>query len=171
MPEPLATRTAFRGGWLRVDIERWPGHAPYEVVHLHDAAAVLPVTHGGDVLLVKQFRPPVRRTLTEIPAGKLDVGGEDARSCAARELLEETGFRHETIEFLAGYYSSGGSTDEYVHLFLARTRAEPETDPEEGIELLRVPFDRMVAAARGGKVRDAKTAMAPLLAPSRVAMP
>ena len=83
-------------------------------------------------------------------------------------LFEETGFRHETIEFLGGFYSSAGSTDEYVHLFWATTASAAEGQPEAGIELLKIPFDRMVVAARAGKVRDAKTAIALLLAPSRI---
>ena len=74
---------------------------------------------------MKQFRPPVRQTLTEIPAGLLDVDGEDALTCAARELFEETGYRHREIEFLGGYYASAGFTDEYVHLFWARRRPSP----------------------------------------------
>ena len=112
MPEPSHTRTAYQGGWVRVDVEEWPGVGSYEVVRRHDAAAVLALTPGGDVLLVRQFRPPVRQQLVEIPAGLLDVEGEDAVSCASRELFEETGFRHESIEFLGGFYSSAGSSDE-----------------------------------------------------------
>lgn len=54
-----------------------------------------------------------------------------------------------------------------VHLFLARTEAEPVGTPEAGIELLRKPFQEMVWAARAGRVRDAKTALALLLASAR----
>lgn len=168
MPEPSHTRTAYQGGWVRVDVEEWPGVGSYEVVRRHDAAAVLALTPGGDVLLVRQFRPPVRQQLVEIPAGLLDVEGEDAVSCASRELFEETGFRHESIEFLGGFYSSAGSTDEYVHLFLAAAAATADGEPEAGIELVTIPFERMVAAARRGKVRDAKTAIALLLAPGHI---
>ena len=120
---------------------------------------------------MKQFRPAVRQTLTEIPAGLLDVDGEDALTCAARELFEETGYRHREIEFLGGYYASAGFTDEYVHLFWARTDAEPEGEAEDGIEVIRMPFAQMVDAARAGKVRDAKTALALLLAAGRPSLP
>jgi ADP-ribose pyrophosphatase len=163
---PDASETAYQGDFVQVDVESWPDIGRYEVVKRRDAAGVLAVTPQGDVLLVKQFRPPIRQELTEIPAGLLDVEGEDALTCAARELLEETGYRHETIEFLAGFYSSAGSSDEYVHLFVARTGSEPVGEPEAGIQVLRLPFDQMVAAARAGKVRDAKTAIALLLARS-----
>jgi ADP-ribose pyrophosphatase len=99
------------------------------------------------------------------------VDGEDALTCAARELLEETGYRHREIEFLGGYYASAGFTDEHVHLFWARTDAEPESEAEDGIEVIRMPFTQMVDAAREGKVRDAKTALALLLAAGRPSLP
>jgi 8-oxo-dGTP pyrophosphatase MutT (NUDIX family) len=63
------------------------------------------------------------------------VAGEDALTCAGRELFEETGYRHVEIEFLGGYYASAGFCDEYVHVFWARTTAEPEGRPESGIEV------------------------------------
>lgn len=167
MPEPTSSDRAFDGRYLAVDVEDWPGIGRYEVVRRPGAAAVLPVTVTGDVLLVRQFRPPVRDALVEVPAGLLDVEGEDALSCAARELREETGYTHETIEFLGGCYASAGLTDEYVHLFWARTSPEPVSEPEPGIELVRRPFAAMVAAARAGRVRDAKTALALLMAAGR----
>ncbi len=171
MTEPLGIRPAFAGHVVHLDIEDWEGHPPYEVVHHPGAAAVLALTPDDDVILVKQFRPPVRQVLTEIPAGLLDVDGEDAITCASRELFEETGYRHDVIEFLGGYYASAGFTDEYVHLFRARAQAEPVGTPEDGIEVVLQPFERMVAAARGGRVRDAKTALALLLAAGRTSLP
>jgi 8-oxo-dGTP pyrophosphatase MutT (NUDIX family) len=167
MPEPIGTRRVFAGAFVAVDVEDWPDLGSWEVVRHPSAAAVLPVTPSGDAVLVKQFRPPARQALTEIPAGLLDVEGEDALSCAARELFEETGYRHETIEFLGGTYSSAGLTDEYVHLFWARTADRPEAEPERGIEVVHVPVDRIVEAARSGAVRDAKTALAVLLFAAR----
>jgi ADP-ribose pyrophosphatase len=161
--EPRSSRRVFQGRYVAVDVESWPDVGDYEVVRRVGAAAVLPITPAGEVLLVRQLRPPVRDVLTEIPAGLLDVEGEDALTCAARELREETGFGHETIEFLGGYYSTAGLTDEYVHLFWARTSDEPGGDPEPGIELVRRPLDEMIAAAGAGRVRDAKTALALLL--------
>jgi len=128
---------------------------------------VLPVTPDGDVMLVRQLRPAVRDVLTEIPAGMLDVRGEDAATCAARELFEETGFRHQSIEFLGGVYVSPGTTNHYVHLFWALTEHEPAGTPEAGIELLREPLEMMLSSARAGRIRDAKTALALLLLEAR----
>jgi 8-oxo-dGTP pyrophosphatase MutT (NUDIX family) len=138
---------------------------------VHHAAAVLPLLPDDRVLLVHQFRPAVRQVLAEIPAGLLDVEGEDAITTAGRELFEETGYRHSAIEFLGGYYPSAGSLDQYVHLFWARVAPEPAGPVEEGIELRSEPFDRMVAAARGGRVRDGMTALALLMAAGRPSLP
>jgi ADP-ribose pyrophosphatase len=164
--EPRSSREGFAGRLIRVEVESWDGH-DFEVVRHPGAAAVLPVTPDGDVLLVRQFRPAIRRTLMEIPAGVLDVDGEDPLGCAARELFEETGYRYRSLEFLGGIYTSAGFADEYIHLFEAWTDDRPEGTPEEGIEMLRRPLDEMVAAARAGRVRDAKTAVALLLAGAR----
>lgn len=167
MSEPVGSRALFEGRWVRVDEEEWPGIGAWEVVRTPGAAGVLPITPEGDALLVRQFRPPVRHVVTEIPAGLLDVEGEDARTCAARELFEETGFRHASLEFLTGFHPSAGHSAEFVHLFLARTRSEPEADPEEGIELVRLPFADILEEARAGRIEDVKTALALLLAAAR----
>jgi ADP-ribose pyrophosphatase len=164
--EPVPTREAYRGRIIRVEVQSRPG-GDYDIVRHPGAAAVLALTPEGDVLLVRQLRPAIGQMLVEIPAGLLDRPEEDALTCAARELLEETGYRHRTIEFLGGCFSSAGFSDEYVHLFLATTDAEPEAPPEDGIEVLREPLEKMVAAARAGRIRDVKTALALLLADAR----
>lgn len=171
MPEPLSARIAYQGDYVRVDVEHWPGLEPWEIVRRHDATAVLPVTPDDHVVLVRQFRPAVRQVMTEVPAGILDVDGEDALTAAARELVEETGYRHAAIEFLGGVYPTVGSSDEYVHVFWARTEAAPSGPVEAGIELVLEPLGRMIDAARSGRVRDAKTALALLMAAGRPPLP
>jgi ADP-ribose pyrophosphatase len=166
--EPVSEELVFDGAIFTVHREIWPdAEHPYDVVRHVGAAAVLPFTPGGDVILVRQRRPAIRQALVEIPAGLLDQREEDALSCAARELFEETGYRHTEIEFLGGVYTTAGFSDEYVHLFWARIQAEPEAEPEPGIELVRRPFGEMLAAAGSGRIRDAKTSLALLLAEAR----
>jgi ADP-ribose pyrophosphatase len=166
--EPERVETAFDGAIFTVERLRLPGtERPYEVVRHPGAAAVLPITPDGHVILVEQLRPAIGQTLVEIPAGLLDRPDEDALACATRELLEETGYRHVSIRSLGGIFTTAGFSDEYVHLFLADTEPDPVAEPEDGIALVRRPFGDMVSAARAGRVRDAKTALALLLADAR----
>jgi ADP-ribose pyrophosphatase len=167
--QPDWSEVVYEGPVFTVSRERWPDlDRLYDVVRHVGAVGVLPLTPDGDVLLVRQFRPPVRASLVEIPAGLLDVNGEDPAACASRELLEETGYRATTIEPLGDALTTAGFSDELVHLFWARTEPEPVGLPEAGIEVLRRPLAEMVAAARAGLVPDAKTALALLMVEGRI---
>jgi len=164
--EPAASRQVFRGRWVRVDEEDWPA-GTWEVVRPLDAACVLPITPDGDVILVRQFRAAARRPILEIPAGLLDVEGEQPIDCAARELYEETGYRHDSIELLARVLPSPGFSTERIHVHVATTKHGPEGEPEDGIEIVRRPFVEAVEETRAGRIEDAKTALALLLSASR----
>ena len=93
---PEESRIDFRGRYLEAVVERWSGRE-YEFVRRigpagAGAVGVLALTSTEDVLLVRQFREPVRREMLEIPAGLRDVEGETPEECARRELVEETGY-------------------------------------------------------------------------------
>lgn len=150
-----------------MDHEIWPAIGERDVVRVFDAAAVLPLTPDDDVLLIRQFRPAVRKDVVEIPAGLLDEPGETPDGCAARELFEETGFRPTSVTKLCEIHPSPGSLTERVHLFLAETDAAATREPERGIQVVRTPFPQAVAEARAGRIEDAKTALALLLADAR----
>jgi ADP-ribose pyrophosphatase len=170
LPQPLGSRTVFEGRWIRVDEERWEQlGGPWEIVRRRndDAAAVLALTPSNEVILVRQFRAAIRREIEEIPAGLLESEDDDPELRVVSELREETGYAHESIERLGGCYPSPGSWTEFVHLFLARTGGEPEDEPETGITVVLRPFHEAVADARAGRVEDAKTALALLLADAR----
>jgi ADP-ribose pyrophosphatase len=166
LPEPESVREVFRGKLLRVDVESWPV-GEREVVHHPGACAVIALTPNGDVLLVRQMRETVRKVVLEIPAGIFDVDGEDARACAARELLEETGYRVTKLEHLVRVYTSPGFTDERIELFMAEAELEAGATGEEGIELVRMPLDEALALVREGRIRDLKTIAGLLLARDR----
>src|SRR3954454_9743621 len=135
--EPDSSEVVHRGPLVELARERWPGtDTEYDIVRHPGAAAVLPVTPDGDVILIRQFRHAIRDDLVEIPAGLLDVDGEDALTAAARELHEETGYRHQTIEFLGGIYTSAGFSNEIVHLCYAGTQDAAAWDAKEGITFL-----------------------------------
>lgn len=163
-PEPRSSRRVFDGKLLKVDVEQWPD-AEREVVKHPGACAVVAITPEGDVLLVKQFRESVREELLEIPAGILEED-ESPEECAAREVLEETGYRATKLEQLGTVYSSPGFTDERIDLFIAE--GEPERNPSEGsVVLVRMPLAEAVSAIQRGEVRDAKSVVGLWLASRR----
>ena len=164
--DPRSAREVFRGKLLRVEVESWPV-GEREVVRHPGACAVVALTTDGDVLLVRQMREAIRQVVLEIPAGIFDIDGEDAGTCAARELLEETGHRATKLEHLAQVYTSPGFTDERIELFLAE--AEPATDAsgEDSVEVVRMPFDEALVMVKNGQIQDLKTMAGLLLARDR----
>ena len=92
----LSHRTAWDGGWLRVEVEQvaFPDGREAEMFRVRHpgAAAIVPVNDDGQVLLLRQYRHAIARWVLEIPAGKID-DGEEVAAGAARELEEETGYR------------------------------------------------------------------------------
>ena len=106
---------------------------------------IVPLTEQGEVILVGQFRPPQGRVVWELPAGLMDVEGENAITCARRELLEETGYEAGTIQLLAEGAVSSGLSNEYAHVFLAqdcRRVSEERGVGGEEIELRLIPLSR-----------------------------
>ena len=142
------------------------GHTTYrEVVEHVDGVAVLPLDGRNNVLTVTQYRYVFGKTLLEIPAGKLDPGEEPAVG-ALRELKEETGAVPDTFLPLGRIIPAPGCYSEVLHLFLARGLHMEEQclDPDEFLNVERIPFDEMVHRCLTGEIEDAKTVAAVLKA-------
>ncbi|WP_028266673.1 NUDIX domain-containing protein [Arthrobacter sp. MA-N2] len=125
------------------------------------AVAVLPMNVDGEVLLLKQYRHPVGMDLWEIPAGLLDIAGEDFVVGAARELAEEADLTAATWNVLADFFNSPGSSSEAIRIYLARGLGDvPEserhirTEEEAEIELVWVPLDEAVSAVLEGRLHN-----------------
>ncbi|GAA4833736.1 NUDIX hydrolase [Luteimicrobium xylanilyticum] len=132
-----------------------------EIVDHPGAVAVVALDDDGRVLLLRQYRHPVRRELWEVPAGLLDVAGEPADVAAARELGEEADLRAARWDVLVDYYTSPGGSSEALRVFLARDlSAVPDAerhvreDEERDIELRWVALDDAVDAVLGGAVHN-----------------
>lgn len=129
------------------DIPEAPGLTREYLEH-PGAVAVLGLDARGRVLVVRQYRHPVRARLWELPAGILDVDGEEPLAAARRELAEETD--HEAAEWhlLLDLYPSPGSLSESVRVYLARGLASlppAEREAEEaGIEAEWIDLDALV---------------------------
>ncbi|MBW9204939.1 NUDIX hydrolase [Mumia sp. zg.B17] len=135
-----------------------------------DAVGVVALDDQGRVLLLEQYRHPVRERLVELPAGLLDIEGESAADAAARELAEETDLVASEWSHLVTLRSSPGFTDERVEVYLAQgleavaddARTE-RLDEEADMTSVWVPLGDAVAAVLDGRITNA-LAVAGLLA-------
>ncbi|MFP4474065.1 MAG: NUDIX hydrolase [Desulfatibacillaceae bacterium] len=144
-------------------------HAALEVVRHPGAAAIVPLTEGNDVLLLKQYRHAAGGYIWEIPAGTLEES-ETALACAKRELVEETGHSSEVWEELTTIIPSPGYGDERITIFLARGLAngiDLDLDTDEVLEVHTIPLKRALEMVRSGEISDAKTVCGLFLASLR----
>ncbi|MEV0108024.1 NUDIX hydrolase [Nocardia sp. NPDC050799] len=154
---------------LRVDRVEMPDGrvVEREVVEHHGAVAVVALDDDGRVVLIRQYRHPLGERLLELPAGLIDIQGEDPLEAARRELAEETGLAARDWSVLVDVALSPGFTDEALRVYLARglsdtERPAPEHE-EADLELVRMPVAEAVRAALAGTIVNA-TAVAGLLA-------
>ncbi|MDQ0691667.1 NUDIX hydrolase [Arthrobacter sp. W4I7] len=125
------------------------------------AVAILPMNNDGEILLLKQYRHPVGMDLWEIPAGLLDVEGEEFQAGAARELAEEADLAAGTWNVLADVFNSPGSSSEAIRIYLARDLTEvphherhERTDEEAEIEFHWINLDDAVESVLAGRLHN-----------------
>lgn len=130
------------------------------VVRHPGAVAIVPLV-GRDVVLIRQYRAPINRSILEIPAGKLDVPDEDREVAAHRELEEEVGLRAASLHLIASVYTAPGFTDERIWIYLAEdvveVGAKPHGAEEEVAEVVRLPIAELGARLAANEFEDAKT--------------
>lgn len=172
------SRVVYEGRLSRVRIDRVrlpDGETVEREVTEHPSAvAVVPLDLQGRLVLLRQYRQPVGAELLEIPAGILDVAGEDPVDAARRELAEEVRLHSEELDPLVTFHNSAGWTEERTTVYLAsacRPAPAPEGFTPEGEELhmrvVRMPFEEALARAERGEVTDAKTLVGILMAARR----
>lgn len=130
-----------------------------EYVDHPGAAAVIAIDDEGRMLLIQQYRHPIRHRDWEVPAGLLDVAGEPPMATAQRELAEEADLVAASWQPLVSIFTTPGGNDEVVHLFLARgLSAAPEVhereDEEADIRLEWVSVDEVISGVLDGSLRN-----------------
>lgn len=140
--------------------------ATREVIRHVGAVGVIPVTDDGKVIVERQFRYPLNRVITEIPAGKLDSFTEDRLSAAKRELEEETGYAAKEWIDMGDYYPTPAYCDERITLYLAKGLAlgQRHLDEDEFLNFEAVPLETLVEQVMDGTITDGKTQVAILKA-------
>lgn len=130
------------------------------VVRHPGAVAVVPVD-GDDVVLIRQYRAPIGKSIVEIPAGKLDVAGEDLVDAARRELEEEVGLQAADLELVASMWTAPGFTDEKMWIYVARNltavAARPHGVEEQHADVVRLPVADLPDLLKANHFEDAKT--------------
>lgn len=133
--------------------------ATREVIRHVGAVAIVPITDDGKVIVERQFRYPLNRVVTEIPAGKLNCKSEDRLEAAKRELEEETGFTAKEWICLGDYIPAAAYCDEVITMYLARglSKGERCLDEDEFLDVEVMDLDELVGAIMQGKIADGKT--------------
>ena len=129
-----------------------------DVLLHHGGVCVLPITDNNEVLLVKQLRYPFRTVTVEAPAGKLEKG-EDHAECGRRELLEETGCTCSEYTFLGQMLPTPAYNSEITYMYLARGLSfdKQSLDPDEFLDVVKMPLSEALSLVMDGTIRDGKT--------------
>ncbi len=166
----LETRYLFKSPWRsfredRVDIGQGR-EVTYSYAEVPRAAFVVPLTDDGQIVLIRQYRYPVRDWVLEVPAGSLETPEEDPAIRARHELKEEVGGVCQELIYLARFYSSSAHITLSCEGFLATGVVLGEMQLEETELLQRVilPVHTVLSMARRGEISEGQSAYAILLA-------
>jgi 8-oxo-dGTP pyrophosphatase MutT (NUDIX family) len=153
---------AFEGKLInvRIDTVRAGGGTlrQREIVEHPGAVAVVPVLPDGRIVLVRQYRPAVARSMLELPAGTVEPEEEYAAT-AARELTEETGYRAGTITELVRFYVSPGWCNEELVVYVATEleSGQQATEDDEDIDVSIIDRKDVESLMKSGEIADSKT--------------
>ena len=175
-PEVIDSDLVYEGRvWdLRSDTVRYgDGEIVRQYVDHPGASAIVALDADERVLLIQQYRHPIRYRDWEIPAGLLDIAGESPLETAKRELIEEADLTAADWEPLVSIFTTPGGNDEVVHLFLARGlspvgTAHARESEEADIRIEWIPLQDAVTGVLKGRLRNGILAVGVLAAAERL---
>ena len=129
-----------------------------EVITHPGSVVVLPVQKDGRIVMIRQYRHAARQFLWELVAGRID-GGESPKKAAARELMEETGYKAKRYKLMMNIFPTPGFLEERLFLFLATDLAEGEAQPEFDEKIISHSYSpkELKQMMTTGELRDAKS--------------
>ena len=129
-----------------------------EVITHPGSVVVLPVLPDGRIVMIQQYRYAARQYLWELVAGRMDAG-ETPKVAAARELIEETGYRAKSFRIFLDVFPTPGFLEERMFILLAEGLTAGEAEPEEDEKIFSRAYNRkqLEEMIRNGKLRDAKS--------------
>jgi ADP-ribose pyrophosphatase len=160
--ETIESQTVYKGHFLelRRDRVKLPNgrEAPREYVVHPGAVMIVGLLPDGRLVMERQYRYPVRQTMIEFPAGKLDAG-EGGLACAQRELLEETGYTARRWAKAGIMHPVIGYADEIIEIWFADelTLGERQLDEGEFLDVFPATLAELEAGVRDGRLTDVKT--------------
>ena len=164
-------RVIHQENWFTFLVAEFDGPAGERIeryVFRHPGAVGVVPVDGDDVVLVRQFRPAVEMEMLELPAGKLDVPGEEPADAARRELVEEAGLDAPEMVELVRFHNSVGFSDELTIVYLATnlipTKPMAVSVEERYLSVERVPLDQVLRLVADGTITDPKTVIGLLTA-------
>ena len=158
----VSSEKVYDGTFLdvRKDIVKLPNgnKSTREWINHPGAACIIPIMSDGKLALIKQYRYPVRSTMIELPAGKLDIG-EKPEVCAIRELEEEIGYLADKLTFVTKIHPAIGFANEEMWIFLAENliKSKKNTDHDEFVELIPTSIEDALHMVWNGAITDVKT--------------
>jgi ADP-ribose pyrophosphatase len=158
----LSSRTIYEGpvfGIRRDEVIEPSGvRATREVITHPGSVVVLPVLPDGRILMIRQYRHATRQYLWELVAGRIDAG-ESPRKAAARELIEETGYRAKRFRIFLDVFPTPGFLEERMFILLAEGLTPGVAEPEDDEKIISRAYNRkqLEEMIRRGKLRDAKS--------------
>lgn len=155
----LISETPYKAGYRRMlkRVFKLPNgiEKDYDIVDAGTSAVVVPVTEDKKVIMIKVFRPAQNKVLIEFPGGYIEKG-EDPAVGAARELVEETGYRGNLTFLGTNYIDAYTTTLRYNYIALDCKivgERHPEED-EENVEIVELSFDELIRHVKSGELTN-----------------
>ncbi len=162
----VATKEIYNGNILKLElltVELPNGVISQREIIRHNGACAVLAIQNDNFIIVKQYRKALDKVLYEIPAGKVEFD-EDPTLCAQRELIEETGYVANKMDFLMEMYAAAGYSSEKIYIYTAENLDVSQASPDEDeiVTVIEMEIKKVYRMIMDGTIKDSKTICAVL---------